>query len=66
MLIDDSVNVGVSWGFDRRSGKARFMSLSVNGERAEELLRLVKGFLDGEGPFDPVDRGVDFFQPRES
>ena len=66
MLIDDSVNVGVLWGFDRRSGKARFMLLSVDGERAEELLGLVEGFLDGEGPFDPIDHWVDFFQPRES
>ena len=66
VLIDDSVNVGVLWGFDGWSGKARFVSLSVNRERAEELLGLVEGFLDGKGPFDPVDRGVDFFQPWES
>ena len=50
VLINDSINIGVS----------------RNGERAEELLGLVKGFLDREGPFDPVDHGFDFFQPRES
>ena len=44
----------------------RFVSLSVNGERAEDLLGLIEGFFDGEGSFDPVDRGIDFFQPRES
>ena len=66
MLIDDGVNVGVSRGFDRWSDKTRFVLLSMYGERAEELLGLVKGFFDGEGPFDPVDRGVDFFQPWES
>ena len=32
VLINYSINVGVSWGFDGRSGKVRFMSLSVNGE----------------------------------
>ena len=42
------------------------MLLSVDGERAEELLGLVEGSLDREGPFDPVDHWVDFFQPRES
>ena len=66
MLIDNGVNVGVSWRFDGWSGKVRLMSLSINGEGAEELLGLVEGFLDGEGSFDPVDRGIDFFQPRES
>ena len=66
MLINDGINIGVLWGFDRWSGKARFMSLSINGERAEELLGLVEGFLDGEGSFNPVDHGVDFFQPWES
>ena len=66
VLIDDNINIGVSRGFDRRSGKAGFVSLSVNGERAEELLGLVEGFLDRKGPFDPVDHGFDFFQPRES
>ena len=66
MLINDGVNVGVLWGFDGWSGKARFMSLSINGEGAEELLGLVEGFLDGEGSFNPVDHGIDFFQPGES
>ena len=61
VLIDDGVNIGVSQGFDGWSGKAEFMSLSVNRKRAEELLGLVKGFLNREDPFDPVDRGVDFF-----
>ena len=66
VLVNDGVNVGVSQGFDQRLGEVEFMSFSVNRVGAEELLRLVEGFLDGEGPFDPVDRGVDFFQPWES
>ena len=66
VLINDSVNVGVLRRFDGRLGEARFVSLSVNRERAAELLGLVEEFLDGEGPFDPVDYGFDFFQPRES
>ena len=66
VLVNDGVNVDVSQGFDGGSGEARFVSLGVYGERAKELLRLVKGFLNGKGPFDPVDHGVDFFQPRES
>ena len=64
MLINDGVNVGVSWGSDGWSGQARF--ISINGEGAEELLGLVEGFLDEEGSFHPVDCGVDFFQPGES
>ena len=66
VLINDGVNIGVAWGSDGRSDEARLMSLGINRERAEELLGLVKGFFDGEGPFNPVDRGVGFFQPRES
>ena len=66
MLINDGINIGVSQEFDGWSGKARFMSLSINGERAEEFLGLVKELLDGEGPFGPVDCGFDFFQPGES
>ena len=65
VLVNDGVNIGVSQEFEGWLGKARFMSLSVNGKRIEEFLRLVKGFLDGEGPFGPVDHVVDFFQPRE-
>ena len=61
VLIDYSIDIGVSQGFDGRPGKARFVSLSVKGERTEEFLRLVEGFLDGEGPFDPIDCGFDFF-----
>ena len=66
MLVNDSVNVGVTRGFDGGSGEPRFMSLSINREGAEELLGLVKGFFDGEDSFNPVDRGVDFFQPGKS
>ena len=66
VLVNDGINIGVSWGFDGGLGEARFMSLGVNREGAEELLRLIEGFIDGKGPFDPVDCGVDFFQPRES
>ena len=60
MLIYDGVHVGVSWRFNGGSGEARFVSFSINGEGAEEFLGLVKGFLDGEGSFDPVDRGIEF------
>ena len=66
VLVNDGINIGVSWWFDGESGEVRFVLLGVNGEGAEELLRLIEGFIDGKGPFDPVDHGVDFFQPRES
>ena len=52
MLVSDGINIGVVQGFDGGSGEARFMLLGVNREGAEELLELVKGFFDGEGPFD--------------
>ena len=66
MLISDGINVGVARGFDGGSNETIFMLFGVDREGAEKLLGLVKGFFDGEGPFGPVDRGVDFFQPRES
>ena len=66
VLVYNGVHVGVLWGFNRGSGEARFMSLSIYGEGAEEFLGLVKGFFDGEGFLGPVDRGVELFQPRES
>ena len=58
MLIYDGVHVGVLWGLNRGSGEVRFVLFSVNGEGAEEFLGLVEGFLDGEGSFNPVDRGI--------
>ena len=66
MLVNDSVHVNVSWGFDGGSGEAGFMAFGVSRKREEEFLGLVDGFLDGDGLVDPVDRGVDVFQPRES
>ena len=44
----------------------RFMAFGVSGEGTEQFLRLVKGFLDGDGFLGAVDRGIDVFQPRES
>ena len=42
------------------------MALGVGRKGAEKFLRLVKGFLDGEGFLSPVDGGIDIFQPGES
>ena len=42
------------------------VAFGVGGERKEQLLRLVKGFFDGDGFVSPVDGGVDIFQPRKS
>ena len=42
------------------------MAFGVSGEGTEQFLGLVKGFFDGYGLVDPVDGGVDVFQPRES
>ena len=66
VLIYNGVDVSVSWGFNGWSEEAGFVSLSLDGERAEKFLGLVEGFFDGEGLFDPVDQGVDLFQPRKS
>ena len=38
VFINNSIDVGVLWGFDGRLGKMAFMSFSVNREGAEELL----------------------------
>ena len=66
VLVYDGVHVGVSWGFNRGSGEARFMSFSIDRKVAEELLGLVEGLFDGEGFLSPINHGVEFFQPRES
>ena len=66
VLVGDSINVDMSWGFDGRSNEVRFMSFGVDREGAEEFLGLVEGFFDGEGFLDPVNCGVKFLQPRES
>ena len=66
MLVYNGVHIGVSWGFNGGSDEARFMSLSIYREGAEEFPGLVKGLFDGEGFLSPVNQGVEFFQPRES
>ena len=66
MLVGDGVHVNVSRGFNRGADKVRFMAFGVGGEQEEEFLGLVKGFLDRNSFVDPVDGGVDIFQPGES
>ena len=66
VLVDDGVDVDVTQGFDGGADETGFVLFSVNREGTEKFLGLVKGFFDGEGPLSPVDRGVDFLQPRES
>ena len=66
MLVSDGVHIDVSWGFDGRSDEVGFMAFGVGGEREEEFLGLVKGFLDRNSFIDPVNGGVDIFQPGES
>ena len=66
MLVDDGIDIGVMWGFHRGTDEARFMLFSVNRKGTEKFLGLIEGCFDGEGPFDLVDHGFDFFQPRES
>ena len=60
MLVNNSIDVDVSRGFDGRSDEVGFMSFGVDGEGAEEFLGLVKGFFDGEGFLDPVNCRVKF------
>ena len=66
VLIYNGIDIGVSRGFNGWSSEARLMWLSFYGDRTEKFLGLIKGFFDGEGLFNPVDQGVDLFQPRES
>ena len=66
MVVGDSVHVYVSWEFDGGADVVGFMAFGVGGEREEKFLRLVEGFLNGNGLVDPVDGGVDIFQPGES
>ena len=64
VLVNDSVDVSVAWGFGRGAGEAEFVPFRVNREGAEEFLGLIEGFFDRKGPINPIDRGVDFFQPE--
>ena len=66
VLVGDSVYVDVSQGFDRGSNEVGLMTFGVGREREEEFLGLVEGFLDGDGLVDPIDGGVDIFQPGKS
>ena len=66
VLVGDSVHINVSWRSDRGSDEVGFVAFGIGGERKEEFLGLIEGFLDGDGLVDPVDRGVDIFQPGES
>ena len=66
MLVSDSVYVYVSWGFDGGADEVRLVVFGVGGEREKKLLRLVEGLFDRDGFVDPVDGGVDIFQPGES
>ena len=66
VLVSDSVHINVSWGFDRGSDEVGFMTFGIGREREEEFLGLVEGFFDGDGLIDPVDGGVDIFQPGKS
>ena len=64
--IGDGIDVYMPWGFDGGTEEMRFMAFSVGGEGTEQFLGLVEGLFDGDGLVDPVDGGVDIFQPRES
>ena len=66
MLVGDSVHINMSWRSDRGSDEVGFMVFGIGRERKEEFLGLVEGFFDRDGLVDPVDRGVDIFQPGES
>ena len=66
MFVDDGVYIDMPWGFDGGSDEVGFVAFGVGGKREEEFLGLVKGFFDGDGLIDPVDGGVDIFQPGKS
>ena len=66
VLVGDSVHIYVPWDFDGGADEMGLMAFGVSGEREEEFLGLVKGFLDRNSFIDPVDGGVDIFQPGES
>ena len=66
VLVGDSVYINMSWGSDGGLDEVGFVAFDIGGEREEEFLGLVEGFFDRDGLIDPVDRGVDIFQPGES
>ena len=66
VFVGDGIYVDMSWRFDGGSDEMGFVVFGISGEREEEFLGLVKGFFDGDGLVDPVDGGVDIFQPGES
>ena len=63
--VGDGIDVYMSWGFDGGLDEVGFVAFGIGGEREEEFLGLVKGLFDRDGLVDPVDGGVDIFQPGE-
>ena len=66
VLVGDGVHIYVSWGFDGGADEMGFVAFGIVGEQEEEFLGLVKGFFDRDGLVDPIDGGVDIFQPGKS
>ena len=66
VLVCDSIYINVSRRSDGGSDEVGFVTFGISGERKEKFLGLVEELFDGDGLVDPVDRGVDVFQPRES
>ena len=66
VLVGDSVYINVSWGFDRGANEMGLVSFGISGEREKEFLGLVERFFDGDGLIDPVNGGVNIFQPGKS
>ena len=63
VLVSDSIDVGMTRGFDRGANKVGFMLFRVRGEGTEKFLGLVQRFLNREGFLNLVNCRVDFLKP---
>ena len=63
MLVSDSIDVGMTRGFERGANKVGFMLFRVGGEETEKFLGLVRRFLNREGFLNLVNCRVDFLKP---
>ena len=64
--IIDSVYVDMSVSVEKGFSKEGIVPLGVCAMGGVEILRLIAGFRDGQGLFDPVDGGVCGAEPGES
>ena len=64
--ISDGIDIDMLRGSVVGFPKVRVVVGGIGGMGEIEVLRLVKGLIDGQGSFVPINSWVDILEPRES